>query len=256
MARKRYRRHRKQNAYSAPDFKQQPNMDASAGTKNEIFENADVDDTSISTVIDAIDESNAEPETDFSETNVDDNETNAENVSLETDEIPVESSNEEETEIVSETPVSMKPIADEIERIIADEANDGNISFDTETVETEAKKDSEETEETIVMMPDFFRNRSKEMNMLNRETEKAAEQCKKEAETPDDSHLVVEEDGSVPEKRTLQQGIWIHDKRPDPAYVTGYVLLRSCTCSACGFHTTREQAVCPGCGAEMVDVNN
>ena len=45
--------------------------------------------------------------------------------------------------------------------------------------------------------------------------------------------------------------IWIHDKVEDASYVTGYKLLRSCTCSNCGYHISSPKPVCPRCGIKM-----
>ena len=44
---------------------------------------------------------------------------------------------------------------------------------------------------------------------------------------------------------------WIHDTKKDEHYLNGIVYLPGCTCSECGFHSTREKDVCPHCGSKM-----
>lgn len=44
---------------------------------------------------------------------------------------------------------------------------------------------------------------------------------------------------------------WIHDRREDASYMSGFVYLPSCTCSECGYHSNKEKDVCPGCGNHM-----
>ena len=44
---------------------------------------------------------------------------------------------------------------------------------------------------------------------------------------------------------------WIHDTKKDEHYINGVVYLPGCTCSECGFHSSREKDVCPHCGKSM-----
>lgn len=44
---------------------------------------------------------------------------------------------------------------------------------------------------------------------------------------------------------------WIHDTKKDDHYMNGIVYLPSCTCSSCGFHSSREKEYCPHCGEKM-----
>ena len=44
---------------------------------------------------------------------------------------------------------------------------------------------------------------------------------------------------------------WIHDTKKDEHYINGVIYLPGCTCSECGFHSSREKDVCPHCGKSM-----
>jgi rubrerythrin len=44
---------------------------------------------------------------------------------------------------------------------------------------------------------------------------------------------------------------WIHDIREDPSSVKGFVYLRTCTCSVCGYKASFEKPFCPHCKAVM-----
>ena len=45
---------------------------------------------------------------------------------------------------------------------------------------------------------------------------------------------------------------WVHDMVSDENYSSGYKILRSCTCSNCGYHSPSEKKVCPKCHSKMV----
>lgn len=44
---------------------------------------------------------------------------------------------------------------------------------------------------------------------------------------------------------------WIHKKKEDKNSVSGFIYLRECTCSNCGYEANMEKPVCPSCQAIM-----
>lgn len=70
---------------------------------------------------------------------------------------------------------------------------------------------------------------------------------------------VVEEPVSLANEDTFEndiaqvvgQPVWIHDKIANKSFISGYMILKTCTCGVCGYHSNAPKDVCPNCKTEM-----
>ena len=87
---------------------------------------------------------------------------------------------------------------------------------------------------------------------VEEEPEVEVEFYEMEEPAPEEEPVVDEDIDQIAEKlEEVGKPIWIHDKIENPSFVTGYMILKSCTCGVCGYHTNIERDVCPNCNTVM-----
>lgn len=171
---------------------------------------------------------------------------------------------ESEEDVLIPEPVRMDPesIMTPIVEAIEDADMEG-LTITEDTPPEEISSDEVEADDEEEHIPEFFANRDKALGMMQKVTEQENEKADRMLKEAGLEKLTIEpeeakkEDESEPEpaKEEVSSGPlphWIHDRKEDPSYLKGFVYLRSCTCSECGYHSHTEKPVCEGCGAKMV----